>query len=69
MAKRSKPRIGPLIAVGALTLLLCLGVGSIYVGWGPGPALSGVGFVAMAIGLVAAVLLGIGLVLLILRGK
>jgi hypothetical protein len=65
LAKRSKLRIGPLIAVGILTLVLCLGVGSLYVGWGPGSSLTGVGYVAMGIGLAAAILLGVGLALLI----
>jgi hypothetical protein len=65
----SKPRIGPLIAVGTLTLLLCLGIGSLYVGLGPGSSLTGVGYVAMAVGLAAAILLGVGLTLLILHGK
>ena len=65
----SKPHIGPLIAVGTLTLLLCLGVGSLYVGLGPGSSLTGVGYIAMGIGLAAAILLGVGLTLLILHDK
>ena len=69
LANRSKTRIGPLIAVGILTLLLCLGVGSLYVGEGPGSSLTAVGYVAMAIGLAAAIVLGAGLTLLILHDK
>ena len=74
MALRPRSRVGPLIAVGVLMLLLCLGVGYLYVGWQPftgkaGFSLSATGYFAMAIGLLAALLLGVGLTLLILRGK
>ena len=73
MARRSRP-LGPLIAVGVLTLLICLGVISVYIGWdplvgGPGFALTSTGYVAMAIGLVAAVVLGVGLAALILSDR
>jgi hypothetical protein len=73
MARRSRP-LGPLIAVGALTLFICLGVLYAYVGWGPlvgeaGFALTGTGYVAMAIGLMAALVLGIGLAALILSDR
>ncbi|HYX02896.1 MAG TPA: hypothetical protein VE963_12465 [Reyranella sp.] len=77
MAKRTRPRLrplGPLIAVGAFTLTLFLGVIYVYVGWGPlvgasGLVLSTTGFVAMAIGLLAVVVLGVGLMALILSGR
>jgi hypothetical protein len=73
MAKRSR-LLGPLIAIGVLTLLICLGVVYVYVGWGPlvgepGFAMTGTGYVAMAIGLMAAVVLGIGLAALILSNR
>ena len=58
MARRSKLRVGPTIAVGLL-----------YVGWQPGSSLSFTGFIAMALGLLAAILLGIGLVLLVHHDK
>jgi hypothetical protein len=65
LAKRLKPRVAPMIAIGTLTLALCLGIGFLYVGWSPGAALTATGYVAMALGLVAAILLGIGLVMLV----
>ena len=74
MATRSKPPIGPLVAVGILTLVLCLGVIYIYVGWEPftgkpGFTMTRAGVVGMALGLLAAVLLGIGLTILIIHGR
>ena len=69
MARRSKLRVGPTCAIGALTLVLCVSIGLLYVGWQPGSSLNLTGFVAMALGLVAAILLGIGLVLLVHRDE
>ena len=69
MARRSKLRVGPTCAIGALTLVLCVSIGLLYVGWQPGSSLNLTGFVAMALGLVAAILLGIGLVLLVHRDQ
>ena len=57
------------MAIGALTLVLCVSIGSLYVGWQPDATLSLTGYVAMAVGLVAAILLGIGIVLLIHHDK
>jgi ABC-type multidrug transport system permease subunit len=62
-------RVAPTIAFGAVTLALCVSIGLLYVGWQPGASLSLTGYVAMAIGLLAAILLGIGLVLLIHHDK
>ena len=69
LARRSKLRIGPTIAVGAVTLVLCISISSLYVGWQPGSSLSLTGYIAMAIGLLATILLGVGLVLLIHHDK
>ncbi len=69
MARRSKLRVGPTITVGAVTLVLCVSISLLYIGWQPGSSLSLTGYVAMAIGLVAAILLGIGIVLLIHHDK
>lgn len=69
LARRSKLRVGPTIAVGAVTLVLCVSIGLLYIGWQPGSTLSLTGYVAMALGVVAAILLGIGLVLLIHHDK
>ena len=73
MARRLRP-LGPLIAVGALTVMLCLGVIYVYVGWRPffgesAFVLTTTGFVAMAVALLAVVVLGVGLMALILSGK
>jgi len=62
-------RIGPTIAVGAVTLVLCVSISLLYVGWQPGSSLSLTGYIAMALGLLAAILLGIGVALLIHRDK
>jgi len=69
LARQSKLRVGPTIAIGALTLVLCVSIGSLYVGWQPGSSLSFTGYIAMALGLLAAILLGVGLVLLVHRDK
>ena len=65
MAKRTKLRLAPLCAIGTLTLALCLGIGFVYVGWHPDAPLSATGYIAMALGLVAAILLGIGVAMLV----
>ena len=69
LARRSKLRVGPTIAVGALTLVLCVSISLLYVGWQSGSSLSFTGFIAMALGLLAAIVLGIGIVLLIHHDK
>lgn len=69
LAARRKLHIGATIAVIVLTLVLCVGIGLLYVGWQPGSSLNFTGYVAMALGLLAAILLGIGLVWLIHCGK
>ncbi len=65
MARRSKLRIGPTLAIGVLTLMLCVGIGLLYVGWQPGSTLSLIGYIAMTLGLLAAIVLGVGLALLV----
>ena len=69
MARRSKLRVGPTIAIGAVTLVLCVSISLLYVGWQPGSSLSLTGYIAMAVGLLAAILLGVGLVLLVHHDK
>jgi hypothetical protein len=69
LARRSKLRVGPTIAIGAVTLVLCVSISLLYIGWQPGATLSLTGYVAMALGLVAAILLGLGIVLLIHHDK
>lgn len=69
LARRSKLRVGPTVAIGVLTLMLCLGISLLYVGWQPGSTLSLVGYIAMTLGLVAAIVLGVGLALLVHHDK
>jgi hypothetical protein len=69
LARRSKLRVGPTLAIGVLTLMLCLGISLLYVGWQPGSTLNLVGYVAMALGLLAAIVLGVGLALLVHHNK
>jgi sterol desaturase/sphingolipid hydroxylase (fatty acid hydroxylase superfamily) len=65
LAARRKLHIGATIAVLALTLVLCVGIGLLYIGWQPGSSLSITGYIAMALGLLAAIMLCVGLVWLI----
>jgi hypothetical protein len=65
VANRSKLRIAPMCAIVALTLVLCLGIAFLYIGWHPDAPLSPTGYIAMALGLVAAIMLGVGLVMLV----
>ncbi len=74
MANRTAGRIVRIFAVGILTLLLCVGIGILYAGWPPfvgepGYRLTGTGYIAMAIGLSAVVLFGLGLALLVHHNK
>ena len=71
---RTKSPVRPLIAVAFLTLALCVGVIYLYVGWEPftgqpGFSMTRSGYVGMALGLLAALVLGIGLATLIVHGK
>src|SRR5258708_9288614 len=70
LAKRSTMRTARMCGVCVLTLLLCLGIGILYAGWPPfvgkpGYSLTGTGYAAMALGLSAVILFGLGLALLI----
>lgn len=56
-------------AIGALTLLSCVGIVFVYISGEPGSSLTPTGFVAMAIGLLAAIMLGTGLALLVLNDR
>lgn len=74
LANRTAGRIVGIFAVGILTLLLCIGIGTLYAGWPPfvgepGYRLSGMGYIAMALGLLAVVLFGLGLALLVHHNK
>jgi len=66
LADRPKPRLraAPTIAIGLLTLVLCLGIGLVYLGGDPAAPVGPIGYVAMGLGLLAAIMLGVGLVLL-----
>jgi len=65
MPKRSKLRVWPTVGIGVLTVVTCLAIGFIYIGGDPGI----IGYVAMGLGLLAAILLGVGVALLIHHGE
>jgi uncharacterized membrane protein YphA (DoxX/SURF4 family) len=74
MTKRTTVRMARLFTVGVLTLLLCLGIGVLYAGWPPfvgkpGYSLTDTGYAAMALGLIAVILFGLGIALLIHHDK
>ena len=69
MPERSKLRLGPTVVIGVLTVLACIAIGFIYIGGDPGATTTIIGYVAMGLGLLAAILLGIGVWLLIHHGK
>ena len=63
-------RLGSSVVIAALLLLLGLAVVYLVVGWGAagadtGPSMSGAGYVAMAFGIFATMVLGIGLMALV----
>lgn len=64
MAK-PKLRVGLTIVIGVLTLLVCVGIGFLYAGTEPGTNTSIIAYIAMGLGVVAALMLGVGLALLI----
>jgi hypothetical protein len=62
--------LGAWTVIAFLSLLLCLAGLFLYVGWDPAGddpryAMTGAGYVAMAMGIVVAVLLGVGLMTLL----
>lgn len=70
MAKRTKLRVGPTIVIGVLTLVVCVGIGFLYVDGEPGNRTTAViGYAALGLALVAVLMLGLGLALLIHRDK
>jgi hypothetical protein len=69
VAKRPKLRVGLTVAIGVVTLLVCVGIGLLYPGGEPGNNTTLIGYVAMGLGVVAALLLGVGLMLLVHHDK
>ena len=69
MPERSKLRLGPTVVIGVLTVLACIAIGFIYIGGDPGATATIIGYVAMGLGLLAAILLGVGVALLIHHDK
>ena len=65
MPERFKLRLVPTIVIGVLTVLACVAIGFIFIGGDPGATATIIGYVAMALGLLAAILLGVGVALLI----
>jgi hypothetical protein len=64
MPERSKLCLGPTLVVGVLTTLACVAIGFIYIGCDPGATATIIGYVAMGLGLLATILLGVGVALL-----
>lgn len=66
MDSEPKPGWGSWLVLGVLVGLLCLAIGVLYVTWDPEQrgAMTGAGYVAMALGIVATLALGIGLMAL-----
>jgi hypothetical protein len=69
MPKRSKLHLGPIVAIGVLTALTCVAIGFVYIGGDPGATTTIIGYVAMGLGFLAVILLGVGVALLIHHGK
>ncbi len=67
MVAKSKPGWGSWLVLGVLVGLLGVAIAVLYVGWDPGEssAMTGAGYGAMALGIVATLALGIGLMALV----
>jgi hypothetical protein len=66
MDSKSKSGWGSWLVLGVLIVLLCLAIVVLYVSWDPeqSGAMTGAGYVAMTLGVVATLALGIGLMAL-----
>jgi hypothetical protein len=66
MDSKSKPGWGSWLVLGVLIGLLCLAIVVLYVSWDPeqSGAMTGAGYVAMTLGVVATLALGVGLMAL-----
>jgi hypothetical protein len=66
MDSKSKPGWGSWLILGVLIGLLCLAIVVLYVSWNPehSGAMTGAGYVAMTLGVVATLALGVGLMAL-----
>ena len=67
---RPRARAGTWLVVAVLLAILALSFVILYIGWGlpddtPGTAMSTAGYVAMTLGIVATLLLGVGLMSLV----
>ena len=67
MDSKSKPRWGSWLILAVLVGLLGVAIAVLYVGWDPeqDSAMTGRGYVAMVLGIVATLALGIGLMTLV----
>ena len=67
MDSKSKPQWGSWLILAALVGLLVVAIAVLVVGWDPeqNAAMTGRGYVAMALGIVATLALGIGLMALV----
>lgn len=71
---KSGPRWGTWLVLAVLVALLCLAIVILYVGWGTsedvsGGAMTASGYIAMALGIVATLALGIGLMILVFHSN
>src|SRR6266545_2811246 len=66
MDSKSKPGWGSWLVLGVLIGLLCLAIVVLYVSWDPeqSGAMTGAGYVAMVLGIIATLALGVGLMAL-----
>lgn len=74
MANPSTVRIARMCAIGVVTVLLFVGIGILYAGWppfvgDPNVSLSGTGYAAMALALLAVAAFGLGIALLVHHDK
>jgi hypothetical protein len=67
MAPGPKPGWGSWLLLAVLVGLLGVAIAVLYVGWNPeeGAAMTGAGYLAMGLGIVATLALGIGLMVLV----
>ena len=67
MDSKSKPRWGSWLILGMLVGLLMVAIAVLVIGWDPeqDSAMTGAGYVAMTLGIVATLALGIGLMALV----
>lgn len=69
MPRRIRSRLAWIFVIGILTLLSCIGIALIYTSGKPGSVLGLTGYIAMGLGLLTAIVRGVGLALLVLHDR